>query len=118
MSEQADKPKHKRRWLRFSLKSFLVVLTVFCVWLGALVYRVNQQREVVQWVRDMGDTIRYDFERSGGQLLVSFVDHIAAHRETTRRASPQWASRRNQAPAPRGLYFVLISIATTPPIVQ
>ena len=54
--------KRKRRWFRFSLKTFVVVLTVFCVWLGLLVYRVNKQREVIQWVKDHRGTVRYDFE--------------------------------------------------------
>ena len=64
MSEQADKPKRKRkrRWFRFSLKTFVVVLTVFCVWLGLLVYRVNKQRDAVQWVKEHGGRVYYDFE--------------------------------------------------------
>ncbi len=49
-----EPPKRKRRWLRYSLRTFVVVLTVFCVWLGALVYRVNQQKEAVQWVKEQG----------------------------------------------------------------
>ena len=51
-----EPPKRKRRWFRFSLKTFVVVLTVFCVWLGLLVHRVNKQKEAVQWVKDMPDS--------------------------------------------------------------
>ena len=57
-----EPPKRKRRWLRFSLKTFVVVLTVFCVWLGALVYRVNKKKEAVQWVKENGGDVYYDFE--------------------------------------------------------
>jgi len=62
MATEPSKPKRKRRWLRYSLRTFLVVLTVFCVWLGALVYRVNKQREAVQWVKDHGGEVYYEFE--------------------------------------------------------
>ena len=48
--------------LRYSLRTFVVVLTVFCVWLGLLVYRVNKQRDAVQWVKDQGGLVVYDFE--------------------------------------------------------
>ena len=60
----------KRRWFRFSLKTFVVVLTLFCVWLGLLVYRVNKQREAIQWVREHGGYVYYDyqFELLGGVI--------------------------------------------------
>ena len=64
MATEPSKSKRKRRWLRYSLRTFVVVLTVFCVlmaWLGALVYRVNKQKEAVQWVRDEGGTVYYDY---------------------------------------------------------
>ncbi|MCH7725193.1 MAG: hypothetical protein IH991_01740 [Planctomycetes bacterium] len=62
MRHQPANPKRKRRWLRYSLRTFLLLLTVFAVWLGLLVHRVNKQKEAVQWVRDMGGVVRYDFE--------------------------------------------------------
>ncbi|MCH7725471.1 MAG: hypothetical protein IH991_03155 [Planctomycetes bacterium] len=57
-----EPPKRKRRWFRFSLKTFVVLLTVFCVWLGLLAYRVNKQKEAVQWVRDHRGKVYYDFQ--------------------------------------------------------
>ncbi|MCH7729726.1 MAG: hypothetical protein IH991_25130 [Planctomycetes bacterium] len=68
MATEAPKPKRKRRWFRFSLRTFVVVLTVFCVWLGLLVYRVNKQREVVQWVNDNGGLVLYDCEWDNGWI--------------------------------------------------
>ena len=62
MTESTNQPKPKRRWLRFSLRSFLIVLTIFCVWIGWYLYRVEQQREAVRWVRANGGTVKYDFE--------------------------------------------------------
>ena len=41
----------------------MVVLTVFCVWLG-----VNKQREAVQWVKDHGGYVTYDFQLDEREL--------------------------------------------------
>ncbi len=65
-------PKRKRRWFRFSLKAFLVVLTVFCVWLGLLVYRVNKQKEVVRWVKEQGGKVDYEIRWDQDNR---FIDH-------------------------------------------
>lgn len=77
MSEQVDKmkpTKRKRSYLRYSLRTFLVLLTVFSVWLGLLVHDVNKQKNAVQWVRDLDDIgceVYYDFEwdaNTGGRV--------------------------------------------------
>ena len=52
----------KRRRLRVSLRTFLILLTVGCVWLGWLVNRANQQRQVVEWVTELGGGVHYDYE--------------------------------------------------------
>jgi hypothetical protein len=41
-------PAPKRRWLRFSLRTFLVVLTVLACWLGYYVNWIHQRRIVVE----------------------------------------------------------------------
>jgi len=60
MTVEVKKPK--RRWLRFSLRTFLIVLTIFCVWLGWYLYRVEQQRNAVKWVEENGGEVRYDYQ--------------------------------------------------------
>ena len=62
MATEPPKPKRKRHWFRFSLKTLVLVLTVFGIWLGLLVHRVNKQKEAVQWVKDHGGWVRYDYE--------------------------------------------------------
>lgn len=47
MTTTPDKP---RRWFRFSLRTFLVLLTLFCVWLGVQVKWVRDRREALKWV--------------------------------------------------------------------
>ncbi len=37
-----------RRLWRFSLKTLLIVLTLFCIWLGTLTNNANRQRRAVE----------------------------------------------------------------------
>jgi len=80
MTEQGNQPKRKRRWLRFSLRTFLIVLTILCVWIGWYLYRVEQQREAVKWVLENGGTVRYDFE----------IDDDGKNRGDTQPSVPRW----------------------------
>jgi len=52
----------RRRWLRFRLRTFLIVLTIFCVWLGWYAHRAKQQRDAVQWVLENGGSVVYYYE--------------------------------------------------------
>jgi hypothetical protein len=53
-----------RRWLQYSLRSFLVVLTAFAIWLGVAVNRAREQREAVKAVEAMGGVVLYDWHIS------------------------------------------------------
>ena len=56
----SDPKKPRRRYLQFRLRTFLVVLTLVCLWFGWLVNRSNQQRKAVAWVLQMGGSVRRD----------------------------------------------------------
>ena len=60
MTELTEKPKPKRRWLRFNLRSFLIVITILSAWVGWYVYRAEKQRTTVQWVQENGGSVFYD----------------------------------------------------------
>ncbi len=60
MSEVTKKPK--RRWLRFSLRSFLIVVIFLSAWIGWNMYRVERQRDAVRWVRMNGGVAYYDYQ--------------------------------------------------------
>jgi hypothetical protein len=62
MSAPEAHPKRKRRWLRFGLRSFFVLLTIGCLLLGYWVHRAERQRAVVKWVEQKGGTVNYGFE--------------------------------------------------------
>lgn len=53
----------KRRWLQFSLRTFLVLLTVFGVWLGLHVRSARKQKESVEAIRRLGGWYYYDFQK-------------------------------------------------------
>jgi hypothetical protein len=58
----------KRRWLRFSIRTLLVAVTIFCVWLGRE-WRIVEERKVV---RDLvlSRAIQSPFGRNVGITLI------------------------------------------------
>ena len=52
----------RRRWFQFSLRSFLVVLTIGCLWLGWQVDGVREQRRAIKAVEALGGIARYDWQ--------------------------------------------------------
>ncbi len=64
----STKPK-RRRWFRFSLRTFLVVVTVLAVWIGWYVNRAEKQRRAVKWVKENGGEVRYDFQLNGPEPI-------------------------------------------------
>lgn len=54
----------RRRWLQFSLRGFLVVLTIGCLWLGWRVERAIKQAEAVKAIDAMGGVVLYDWHTS------------------------------------------------------
>ena len=54
--------KARRRWLQFSLRGFLAVLTIGCLWLGWKVERAREKREAVKAIEAMGGAVHFDWE--------------------------------------------------------
>ena len=48
-----------RRWLQFSLRSLLVLLTIACVWLGWKVERARKRGEAIDAVVEQGGMVIY-----------------------------------------------------------
>lgn len=51
----------RRRFLRVSLRTLLVLLTIGCVWLGWKVNKAQKQRAAVAWVEEMGGEVGYEY---------------------------------------------------------
>ncbi len=62
MTETSKQPRRRRWWLRFRLRTFLIILTILCVWLGWFLYRVEQQRSSVHWIEQQGGFVYYGYE--------------------------------------------------------
>ncbi|MCH8149518.1 MAG: hypothetical protein IH987_16295 [Planctomycetes bacterium] len=81
MATEPDKPKPHRKW-QFSLRTLLVVLTVLCVffgWLGWKVHRVNEQKKLVEWVREMGGAVHryyYQFDEDGKRFRTQEISGV------------------------------------------
>ncbi len=52
----------KTRWLRFSLRTLLLIITAICVWIGIQVNAARRQREAVATITKAGGTVVYDYQ--------------------------------------------------------
>lgn len=63
-----------RRCFQYSLRSFLVVLTAFAIWLGVIVNRAREQRETVKIIEAMGGELYYDWQSAGLDAVGNPID--------------------------------------------
>src|SRR5215510_2677141 len=66
------------RWLRFSLRTFLLLCVALAIglgWLGNLLVRVRHQRQIVARIQAAGGDVRYDYE-----LVWERVDNRNRHK--------------------------------------
>lgn len=52
----------KRRFLRFNLRTFLLIVLVICIVLGWKFSRARKQYEAVRWVEQTGGRVFYDYQ--------------------------------------------------------
>src|SRR5262245_16652414 len=65
----ATMSRMKTRWLRFSLRTMLLLITALSIWLGLQVNAARRQREAVAAILKAGGTVFYDYQmvpRSAG----------------------------------------------------
>jgi hypothetical protein len=65
----AVSPKPRRRWLRISLRTFLLLITVFCVWIGVLANRAREQKLAVEKLKQLG-TVHVSYTDEFDGMLV------------------------------------------------
>jgi Leucine-rich repeat (LRR) protein len=75
--------KSYRRFFRFSLRTFLIGLTVLCIWLGIKVSDARKQREAVAAIRNLGGSVEYDYHRMAGEKPNLFDPKLEA-------PGPEW----------------------------
>lgn len=57
--------KARRRWFQFSLRSFLVLVTLACAWLAVVVHRARDQQEAVAAIDKVGGIVQFDGWHNG-----------------------------------------------------
>lgn len=60
----------RHRWLQFSLRTFLIAVTVFGAWLGQCIHRAEKQKRAVAAVQKLGGKVFYAHQ--AGPNLTSF----------------------------------------------
>jgi hypothetical protein len=70
-----------RRWLQFSLRGFLIVVTVFAVWLGWNVERARRRGRTIDAIVQGGGTVFYDEEGDDNDVFLHnlFDGEYTAH---------------------------------------
>lgn len=51
-----------RRWLQFSLRTFLILVTLLAFWLGYISYHARNQRAAVARIEQLGGRVKYDWQ--------------------------------------------------------
>jgi hypothetical protein len=51
-----------KRFLRFSLRTLLILITVLAVWLGSKMSAARRQKEAVETMLNSGATLQYDYQ--------------------------------------------------------
>jgi hypothetical protein len=51
-----------RRWLQFSLRGFLVMVTIGCLWLGRKAEQAHKQAAAIRAIEALGAVVQYDWQ--------------------------------------------------------
>ena len=85
MNESQPKPRYRlRRFFRFSLRTFLILVALIGVGLGVHLHRAKTQQAAVEAIRDYGGWVRYDY-----QFPTAEFDHTDFDPEATSPV-PRW----------------------------
>ena len=57
----------KRRWFRYSLRTFLLVIALLCVWLGIQVNAARRQRDMVAAILRAFGEVHFDYQMVPGK---------------------------------------------------
>ena len=63
MAANDDKPKPRRRWYQFSLRTLLILVTLSAVplsWLGWKLEQGRRQRDTMAWVEKLGGNVTFE----------------------------------------------------------
>src|SRR5262245_20190172 len=89
MIETTANQKNHRRWLRFNLRTLLIMITLLCVWLAMQFNSARRQKEAVAAILKAGGSVAFDYQIASSSVESDFlvIDRDAAPRW------PQWLRR-------------------------
>src|SRR5262245_13877812 len=62
-SGQSNRPATPgRRWLRFSLKTVFVLVTLYCIWLAGVTIRAREQQRAILRIQELHGVVAFAFE--------------------------------------------------------
>jgi Leucine-rich repeat (LRR) protein len=64
-TEQSTIPRPKRRWYQYSLRTLLIIVTLFavaCSWFAVKLQQARRQREAVEAIVKLGGWVAYDYQ--------------------------------------------------------
>jgi hypothetical protein len=68
INKPATNPRGKRKYLRFSLRALLVVMSIVALWLGFRAASVIQQKSATNAIRKAGGYVTYDFQTTNDRF--------------------------------------------------
>ena len=90
-------PRIHLRWFRFSLRAFLLTITVFAIWVALQANRANSQRRAVETLAEYGYVI-YEHEFVSAKVLPGIYLGVGKSKRV------DWG---REAPGPRWLRHIL-----------
>jgi hypothetical protein len=95
---EAEPPKSKRRWLQFSLRTLMIVVTLLAVACWGIVDRARLIRERDDALRQARDAKRAEaeLEANDRQLAEKLVEATASDQSTIKRLQGQLRDLRNK----------------------
>src|SRR5262245_14919651 len=61
-SDQTRPPPSQRRTLRFSLTAIFFLVTLYCIWLGAVTLDAHRQQQAVKRIQELGGSVAFSYE--------------------------------------------------------
>jgi hypothetical protein len=90
---EAPEPRNPRKrrwcWRQYSVSTLLIVITIVSVGLGVVTSRAQRQRRAVAAIRELGGTVRYDFQPEDDGPVYYLG----------RRVNPAWTPSQPPGPA-------------------
>src|SRR5262249_44064480 len=63
LETKPNEPARPRRWWRYSLRTLVVVVTLFCIWIGVLANRARTQKLTLEKLTRLGaNNILFDYQ--------------------------------------------------------